>query len=44
MVELYDVSTETYDSYGSLNQYLEENPETENMKILSYLAGGESSK
>ena len=44
MVELYDISTETYDSYGSLNQYLEENPETENMKILSYLAGGESSK
>ena len=44
MVELYDISSEACDSYGSLKQYLEENPETENMKILSYLAGGESSK
>ena len=42
VVELYDTSSEAYNSYGSLNQYLEENPETENMKILSYLAGGES--
>ncbi len=41
MVELLDISTEAYESYGSLNQYLEENPETENMKILSYLATGE---
>ncbi|MDE5892761.1 MAG: hypothetical protein K2H45_07565, partial [Acetatifactor sp.] len=42
IVELYDAATETYNSYGSLKQYLEDNPDTENMKILSYLAGGQN--
>lgn len=42
MVELYDAATETYNSYGSLKQYLEENPDTRNIRILSYLAGGEN--
>ena len=42
IVELYDAAAETYNSYGSLKQYLEDNPDTENMRILSYLAGGEN--
>lgn len=40
MVELYDSSAKAYDSYGSLNQYLEENPEAENIRILLYLVNG----
>ncbi|MDE6517113.1 MAG: procyclic acidic repetitive family protein [Acetatifactor sp.] len=43
MVELYITSTGTYNLYGSVDQYLEENPEMDSIKGLSYFTcGGKS--
>lgn len=40
MVELYDASTDAYYTYGSIDQYLEDNPEMYSMEVLSYFTSG----
>lgn len=43
MVELYDAPTDSYHVYGSVDQYLEENPEMNSIKGLRYFTcGGKS--
>lgn len=39
MIELYNASTYTYKLYGSVDQYLEENPGMHSIKSLSYFTG-----
>lgn len=39
-VELYDVSTDAYYTYGSIDQYLEDHPEMYSMEVLSYFTSG----